>query len=182
MLEYRTAPLCIKAIRKLKELELPTNWPTTAKERLIFANKAASEIYPYMHAFAAMWQGKGSLDLSLYKYHPDFRHIADDPLGNLGNKFISWIKTIPPAPALDDEIPYFAMYKLESNRVSNIYVFDAPHAGALFPIQRKNDPVMILKQICAFWGGPWTTVQRREVGGKQAWVLGTPTGMANYGN
>jgi len=182
MLEYRTAPLCIKAARKLIELKLPTAWPTTARERLLYANKAMSEIYPYMHAFAAMWNGKGNLDLTLYKYHPDFRLIFDNPLGTLGYKFVEWIKTIPPTPAADNEVPYFAMYKIESNRVSNIYTFDAPHAGALFPIQRKSDPIMILKHICAFWGSPWTTVQKREVGGKSAWVLGTPTGMANYGN
>jgi hypothetical protein len=182
MSEYPTAPLCIKAARKLRKLELPTNWPDTAKERLIYANKTTSEIYPYMHAFAEMWRGRHNLDLSLYKYHPDFRYFADDPLGTLGAKFIAWIKSIPPTPTLDLEIPFFAMYKIESNRVSNIYSFDTSHVNALFPIAKKNDPIPILKQICAWWGGPWTTIQRREVSGKQAWVLGTPTGMANYGN
>ena len=182
MQEFPSAPLCTKVARKLKDLILPTTWPDTARGRLLCANQAMSEIYPYMHAFAAMWQGKGGLDSVLYKYHPDFRYIADDPLGTLGAKFIEWIRSIPPTPALDGEAPFFAQYKIESNRVSNIYSFDSAHVAALFPIARKSDPILVIKQMCAFWGGPWTTVQRREVSGKQAWVLGTPTGMANYGN
>lgn len=181
MQPYPKVPLCLKAIRKLKELKLPTSWPATAKERLIYVNRAISEIYPYIHAFAAMWAGKNGLDYSYYKYHPDFRYFAEDPLGTLGNTFVQWIQTIPGTPAIDGETPYFASYKLESNRVANIYVFDISHINAHFPIAKKSDPVMLIKQLCAFWGSPWTTIQRREVSTKQVWVLGTPTGMTNYG-
>ena len=163
-----------KASKNLINLVLPLPWPEHGKSILEFARQATSKILPDIVAFANMWGGRPGLPE--YQNLDSFQWWSQERISNFINKFTSWIQKLrsPLEPI------FYATYSIENNRISNIFNFNASTLIANFAWGKKNEFIVPVRFFCYMIGGPLTTVQRREVGGKNVWVLCTPKEAVPY--
>ena len=168
-----THSLYTRICRKLNSWEFPT-WPSGSKEVLVHANRITSELLPYIHAASAMCMNK----MGLYGLPNDLAFQVLTRTETLKNKFLHWINTVP-FNQLDPG--FFATYKIETNRLSNLFQFIPVQILNQFQIHRKSDSMLTIRLLCLYFGSPWSSVQKREVNGKSVHVLCVPNSMVNYG-
>lgn len=176
----KPSPSCERVSLLLTEYlskEIPHDWPTRPQDILSYAFRITSKLLPLLHSAHAMWTGHQTLSQRAYYMSHTFRNLIDKH-DVLSGRIQDWVNTIPSFVQVGEPF-FFGTYKPESNRMHNSYNFDSAHIISLFGLQ-KRDNFNNIRNMCFYFGSPWTTIQRREVGGKQAWVLCTPTGMATY--
>lgn len=168
-----------KVAETLSSWEFNNKWPSSPVEIIEHLQKETGKLLPYLTTMHSLSMGRPDIKVP-YGMRRSFNEWGG--IGNMREHLLmrkckEWIISMPPIP----DHYFYGTYSSSNNRLIKPIPLNVTSLVGNFGLGSKNEVIQRLKYFCTLMGSPLTELQKREVGGRWAYVLGIPGELANYG-